>query len=480
MAPKSSETLRHRQKYDNENSSTLKNDDDGLLGFDQTQAASPSNDDNDVAVLFMDPETAEHRRSTLKNNPMSGMTSPHLCRLLFYEKFSSIHWWRYKARILCLLGVSLFNSVLSMVEWLYIKAFLGTVFSHVEQDDQPPLFILGHPRSGTTLLHSLIAQDTERFCTCSTFTAGFPESFLSFESMGKKCFASMLSPTRPMDNMKLHFDLPQEDELATCLLTGGRYSPYMSLYFMQDEEEYRQYQTMRNVADPQDVQCWTRAFQWLCLKLKVRNVLQQWKQHQRSLSRRCGQTTTLTSLPLPKRLLLKSPCHTGRIRHLLKLYPNAQFVYVHRHPLEVFLSSLHMANTTYGYMFLQQPRPGDLKEYILKQGEILIEEYVSCLDEVEELQVGKNLHQVSFQELTSNPYDVIKDIYNGLEGMDRVFSPSSNEQGTYPAKLKEYCESLKDYRKNQFDASKVNDELLAEIQTRWSIQFERFGYSKEL
>jgi len=444
-------------------------DRDGLQGFDQKLSSSSCvSIIKDAFLLFVDPETAEHRRSTLRNNPMSGMTFPRLCRLLLWDKLYSIDWWRYKARIVCLFGVSLFNSFLSMVEWVYIQCWLRPVFWHVSQDTQPPLFVLGHPRTGTTLLHSLLTQDSARFATCSTFCAGFPDAFLSFESLGKVLFASMLSSTRPMDNMRLHFDLPQEDELATCLLTGGRSSPYMSLYFMREEEEYRDFQTFRN-ADPVHVSRWTRAFQWLCLKLKVRDVLQQMRQ-----------VTSLGDiLPTPRRLLLKSPCHTGRIRHLLKLYPNAQFVYVHRHPLEVFLSSVHMANTTYGYMFLQQPFAGNLKEYILKQGELLIEEYVTCVDELDELQVGKNLVEMSFEELTSNPYQAMQSIYNGLEGMKHVFKDESSTS-SFPTKLKEYCENLKGYRKNQFDASRLDDDLLKEIQIRWSVQFERFGYSQEL
>ena len=45
--------------------------------------------------------------------------------------------------------------------------------------------------------------------------------------------------TLPMNNMKLHFDLPQEDELGTSLLSGLSVSPYSSLIFMKDEMEYR-------------------------------------------------------------------------------------------------------------------------------------------------------------------------------------------------------------------------------------------------
>ena len=269
--------------------------------------------------------------------------------------------------------------------------------------------------------------------------------------------------------MKLSFDLPQEDELGTCLLTGGMYSPYMSLYFMRKEQEYRSYQTMRKEFVPAEhIKCWTRAFQYLCTKLKVRNVLEKLKERA---------ATSSATLPRPGRLLLKSPCHTGRIRHLLSLYPNAQFVYIHRDPIEVFLSSAHMANTTYGYMFLQRPNEGDLKEYILRQGEIMIEERMSCVDDCVDgqMKLGKNLVEVSFRDLTQNPYGTIESIYQNLEGMEKVFSEdSASSPSSYPKRLKEYCErNLKNYERNKFDPSKLNDELLQEIETRWKIQFER-------
>jgi hypothetical protein len=43
---------------------------------------------------------------------------------------------------------------------------------------------------------------------------------------------------RPMDNIPLGFDLPQEDEIATNVMSRGT-SPYMALFFMQQELEFR-------------------------------------------------------------------------------------------------------------------------------------------------------------------------------------------------------------------------------------------------
>lgn len=49
----------------------------------------------------------------------------------------------------------------------------------------------------------------------------------------------------------------------------------------------------------------------------------------------------------PKPLLIKSPVHTARVALLLRLFPRARFVYVHRDPLTTFASAAHMANTYY-------------------------------------------------------------------------------------------------------------------------------------
>ena len=38
----------------------------------------------------------------------------------------------------------------------------------------------------------------------------------------------------------------------------------------------------------------------------------------------------------PKPLLIKSPVHTARVGLLLDMFPRARFVYIHRHPLQVW------------------------------------------------------------------------------------------------------------------------------------------------
>ena len=50
---------------------------------------------------------------------------------------------------------------------------------------ESPLFILGHPRSGTTHLHNLLVVD-ERFATPNFFQVNYPHTFLTAEAWATK------------------------------------------------------------------------------------------------------------------------------------------------------------------------------------------------------------------------------------------------------------------------------------------------------
>lgn len=463
-----------------------------MQGFDiQTDAYNdtPIIKSKDGQYIF-GAEPHEILSSCLKNNPTCGIMFVPFIKLLF-EKRKSIDFHRYKHRIVALFFMGIFNSFLSMIESLYIlylRCFKETrdLIQRAEADDQPPVFILGHPRTGTTLLHSLLALDEERFAICDTFMVGFPHCFLWFEKAGKFLFKGILSPTRPMDNMKLHFDLPQEDELGTNLLSGCTVSPYISLMFMRDENEYRKYQCfLDDEVRSEDKERWTKAFQCLIGKIKLRDVL---KEGRDSNTRK-----------RPRRLVLKSPCHTGRVRFLLKLFPNSKFIFIHRNPYDVFLSGAHMASTTYGYTFLQQPRDSDLQEYILMQGEILHDEYLACRGNLLNgtvsalanilcefipylynsfnfsISVKQNSAEVTFHELTDNPEASIRRIYSTLK-FD-AFDPGSGS--SYPKRLARECEELKGYKRNKFKKVVLDGKMVETIKSRWKRQFQEFGYSEE-
>ena len=189
------------------------------------------------------------------------------------------------------------------------------------------MFVIGQPRTGTTHVHNLLSQDTETFTFASTFDVGFPSSFLWTGGWLPRLLKGMISETQPMDNMKLSFDLPQEDELATNMLSGG-VSPYMAIAFLKRSvwEKLLPLWTLEleSGCSKDQKEKWKESFLYFCRKLQLR----------------AGPN---------KRLLLKSPVHTARVSLLLEIFPNAKFVMCHRNPYAIFTSSVNMAQKYYSY-----------------------------------------------------------------------------------------------------------------------------------
>ena len=167
----------------------------------------------------------------------------------------------------------------------------------------------------------------------------------------------------------------------------------------------------------------------------------------RKLTLRCG----------GKRLLLKSPVHTARVELLLKLFPDAQFIYIHRHPEAVYKSACHMADTTYWHCYLKEPTDEQVHEFILNQFELLWREY----DAGRKLIPKGNLVEVAYADLAKDPTATIADIYQklGIEGFE--------EQGVKESvKAAVDRPQIKTYKTNEF--SKLPDDLRALVSKRWA------------
>jgi hypothetical protein len=83
----------------------------------------------------------------------------------------------------------------------------------------PPVFIIGHWRSGTTFLHNLMSRD-QAFCFPTISDALRPYDFLPspFEPISRSILMRSLPAARPMDDLPLQPNLPQEDEIAMATM----------------------------------------------------------------------------------------------------------------------------------------------------------------------------------------------------------------------------------------------------------------------
>lgn len=207
---------------------------------------------------------------------------------------------RYAFRFAVVAGTSL---VLAPLAWLEQRRYRQRIAAVRPAHD--PVFILGHWRTGTTLLHTLMAQDPQ-WGFLSTFQSFMPRVAILGQRGLKPLLQRTLPRTRPMDDMVLHMDLPQEEEFALGNLLGP--SLYTFLYFPARFEHCMTHELAPSHAG------WRAAYRGLLDKAS-------W-------------------LHGGKPLLLKNPPNTARIPELLAMYPGARFVYLHRDPHEVFLSTV--------------------------------------------------------------------------------------------------------------------------------------------
>jgi len=374
----------------------------------------------------------EKHRWEAKNHLLTGIT---ICPLLsiFRRHYNSIDWIYYSPRLVFLIVFSAFNTLVGIVEkWIYDGAIRAQPI-HPE-----PVFIIGHPRTGTTHIHNLLARSGS-FAFCNTFQAGFPSTFLLLER-----FSSLLEPvmdkTRPMDNMKLSFDLPQEDEVATNLLSGG-ISPYMQICIMKEFSQFQPYFTFdEDTCPPEETRKWVESFLYFMKKVTLKHGF--------------------------KPLLIKSPVHTARVKLFLKLFPKARFVYMHRDPYEVLQSASHMADTYYWYCYLHKPTQSQVEEFIYKQYELLYDRYVEDRDHHLS---DRNLFELGFSDLNRDPEQALCAIY-------RKFN--LGDEAEMRDKVKRYMESLADFRKN--DHAHLDEEDIRKVNARWGASFAQFGYDKIL
>jgi hypothetical protein len=335
---------------------------------------------------------------------------------------------RYLLRALAITSQSAQNSVMRWIEdWRY-----GDIVRDV--DVPPPVFVLGHWRSGTTHLHNLLAVD-ERFAFPNNYQALFPHAFLSMESKQSPFIQWFLSARRPMDNIEWTMKSPQEDEFALCVMTFK--SPVMGWFFPKRRDHYDRYLAFRTVAGAEVAQ-WQSALLSFVKRLT-------WK-YQRPL-------------------LLKSPPHTARVRLLLELFPRAKFVHVHRHPYAVFASTRNMLRVNFAMHCLQRPPPpDDLDDWIIRQYRAM---HDALFEDCRLIPPGQ-YHEVRFDELEADPVGQVERVYDALS------LPAFSV--TRPA-LERYVDGLRGYRKNEFP--ELPSALKCRIAHAWRPCFEHWGYASE-
>lgn len=321
---------------------------------------------------------------------------------------------------------TLFNSTMYAIQQLRF----GSKIAETELE-APPIFIVGHWRSGTTFLHELMVRN-KKFASPSTYDCFAPNHFLVTSWLIPKIFGWVLPRRRPMDNMQAGFERPQEDEFAICVMDAP--TPYRRMAFPNHPPKYQNFLNMKDV-DEAELE-------------RFKNAL-------------CTFFKSLT-LHYQQQLVLKSPPHTGRIELLSKWFPGAKFVHLSRNPFEVYASTIRLWETLDRNQGFQIPKYDDeaMSEFVLESFELMYEGYREQVERVPQ----SDLIEIKYETLVKDPARVVERIYNDLsiEGFE-----SAKED------LEKFLETQKDYRPSAYD---LDEATRAKIYQRWSWYFERYGY----
>lgn len=295
-----------------------------------------------------------------------------------------------------------------------------------------PLFVVGHWRTGTTLLHELLILDPSHTYP-DTYDCFVPHHTLLSEAFFKKYLRFLAPVKRPMDNMPAGWERPQEDEFALCLM--GQPSPYADIAFPNRPPLYPGSLDLSGLT-PQQLQTWKKTF------------------------RRFVQTVSFND---SRRLVLKSPPHTARIPVLLDLFPDAKFVHIVRNPYVLFSSTVNLWTSMARRHGFQTPRMTEqIEEKVFNEFRIIHERYEAA----KSLIPPGRLVELRYEDLVQDLEAGIEHVYSELNlGDYELIRP----------RIQEYAQRNAKYETNKYP---MTSELRSKIRSRWGDIIDRLGYEE--
>ena len=296
--------------------------------------------------------------------------------------------------------------------------------------DPAPLYIQGYGRSGTTHLLNLLAQDPG-LGFVSTFQAIAAPMFLVGRGWFERILARTLPATRPMDNMALSPDRPQEEDVAVA--NTSHLSWVHHLTFPGRANAFlEKFSTMRLTG----------------------SELAEWEGAYLDVLRKA------TLAAGGHRLVLKSPTNLGRTARLLRLFPGAKFVHIVRNPYVVYLSTTYMYRTLLPLFQLDDVEPEEVTRTIFDSYATMMRQFINDRESIPK----GNLAEVRFEDLERDPMADLERVYDelALPGWEQARES-----------IAEYLDSLSGYRKNPY---RIDQETIDRVDREWGFAVKAWGY----
>ena len=248
----------------------------------------------------------------------------------------------------------------------------------------------------------------------------------------KKNMSWLMPDKRPTDNMELAVDLPQEEEFALANMMP--YTYYNFWFLPEYQQEYADKYLLFDDITEKELKVFEETFVKL-IKISLWN-------------------TNGTQF------LSKNPPHTGRVKELVKMFPNAKFIYLMRNPYTVFESTRSFFTNTIQPLKLQDTSHEELEKNILSIYAKLYHKYEAdkaCIPE-------GNLIEVKFEDFEADAMGMTEHIYKALS------IPGFAEAR---ADIEKYVGGKKGYKKNKY---KYDERTVQLVQDNWNFALEQWKY----
>jgi hypothetical protein len=295
---------------------------------------------------------------------------------------------------------------------------------------RPPIYILGHWRSGTTLLHNLMCCH-KNIAYPTTYQTVFPNNLFFFKGVMRAIMQYYLPDKRLVDHIKMHVDFPQEEDFAL-----GNEEGFSFYYWFFFPNEYQK------ITD-----------EFLSLSSEDAKKMKKYKLGYKRFIKRC-----LLNVG-GDQYIAKNPPNMARIPFILDLFPGSRFVYIERNPYEVLMSTFRFHKGFLKTLQLQDMDDETLWKFIIQTYGVMYHRY----QESKHLIPQKNLVEIKYEELVADPGK----IYNSLRL--GIFS----DLKTDVSKLKSLIEANQAHSANTYHFEK---EYIARVNAKLASVIERQGY----
>ncbi|MBN2156674.1 MAG: sulfotransferase [Candidatus Lokiarchaeota archaeon] len=360
----------------------------------------------------------------LKSTPIAGYNLKTFFRVLADARFRVS--FKYLPRFFWVLWTCFITLPMRVIE--NIKYFRKIKNTKIEKD---PIFIIGYYRTGTTYLHLLFAKD-RRLSYMSNLEGYAPLFYLSFEKLTRQLMEKSLPPTRPMDNVPLHLDEPIEEEYAVGAIS--KYSFYNALIFPRKFDYYSKYLSLDD-CKPKDVEKWKKVYHQALQKVTFKNQ--------------------------GKQLVLKNPPNGFKIEHLIKMYPNAKFIFTYRDPYILWLSMYKFYLKTMEIFALQKWDYEKIKNGYVRNFNTMLKK----IEDTKHLIPPENYVEIKYEDFVQNPIPFMKELYNkfDLVGYEDV----------EPEFITFYKKQQSNYIPNKWE---IIDDVIRDVNEHWEEYRKKYGY----